>query len=712
MQILPGEPYPLGPTWNGAGVNFALFSEHATAVELCLFDAAGAAAESERLPLPRCTEAVWHGFVPDVQPGQLYGYRVHGPYSPRQGHQFNPHKVSLDPYAKAIGRPLQWREEVFGYKLVGPGLGFEINSADSAPFAPLGAIVDPLFDWGDDRPPRTPWSETLIYELHVKAFSNRHPGVPAELRGTYLGLASEAAIAHCKSLGVTAIELLPVHAHADEHRLSQLGLVNHWGYNTLAYFAPEARYASRPEPQTVIREFKQMVKGLHAAGIEVLLDVVYNHTAEGDSHGPTVSLRGIDNATYYRLGPHEPRVNVDFTGCGNTLNTHHPRVLQLVIDSLRYWVSEMHVDGFRFDLATTLGRGSDAFDRWSAFFAVLRQDPILSRVKLIAEPWDLGAGGYQLGNFPAGWSEWNGKFRDEIRQVWKGDAGVAPLATRLAGSSDLFHHDNRTPQASINFITSHDGFTLSDLVSYNEKHNEANGEENRDGDNHNNSWNHGVEGPTSDPEIQNLRCRQIRNFLATLLLSQGVPMIAAGDEIGRTQLGNNNAYCQDNELTWLDWRLTQEKIDLLEFVRFLCALRREQPGLRRLRFLDGKEAPESGARDVIWFDAAGRELQGEAWGKPGPARLGMRLTGDAAAGTRDPAASGRDGDVLFVALNAAPEAARFVLPPVEPHQRWERLFDTGDSRWSRRFVCRGRAYRVENRSLAAFRLGAIRPRRS
>ncbi len=705
MQTLPGMAYPLGATWDGSGVNFALFSEHATAVEVCLFDSAGAQTESQRLTLPRRTDNVWHGYVPGIGPGQLYGYRVHGPYDPGQGHQFNPHKVLLDPYAKAIGRFLEWREEIFGYQFDGAGLHIEIDERDSAAFAPLGVIVDASFNWGDDRPPRTPLRDTLIYELHVKGFTKRHPGVPEKLRGTYLGLASDAALDHFRSLGVTAVELLPVHHHVDEHRLAPLGLTNYWGYNPLAYSAPEPRYATGTAPETAIREFKSMVKALHAAGIEVLLDVVYNHTAEGDTHGPTVSMRGIDNASYYRLGEHDKRVCIDFTACGNTLNTHHPRVLQLVMDSLRYWVTEMHVDGFRFDLAATLGRGHDAFDKFGAFFGVLRQDPALSQVKLIAEPWDIGAGGYQLGNFPSGWSEWNGRFRDEARQVWKGEAGPSPLATRLAGSSDLFNRDGRTPQASINFITAHDGFTLHDLVSYNRKHNEANGEENRDGENHNNSWNNGVEGPADDPAIHRLRYRQKRNLLATLLLSQGVPMLVAGDEMGRTQLGNNNAYCQDNELTWLDWSLTPDNKDLLQFARYLTQLRREEPSLRRCSFFTGEKIPDPGIKDVTWFDDAGVELEGDVWGQQGPVRLGARIAGEP---IEEASGGAARSDTLFVMVNTRPDPARFVLPDISESERWERLFDTNDPKWNRRFICRGRAYRVHGRSCALFRLGKVR----
>src|SRR6516162_924531 len=555
MKVLPGRSYPLGATWDGAGVNFALFSEHATKVELCLFDATEQAAQTARIPLREQTDQVWHAYLPDVEPGQLYGYRVYGPYEPAKGHRFNPGKVILDPYAKAIGRDLKWDDSLFGYKIGDPNADLSFDERDSAPFAPLAAVVDNAFTWGDDRPPRVPWTKTLIYELHVKGFTMRHPGVPEKQRGTYAGVASEAAVQHLRSLGVTAVELMPVHQHVDDRHLQERGLHNYWGYNTLAFFAPELRYASKHSPRKSVQEFKMMVRSLHAAGIEVILDVVYNHTGEGSPLGPTLSMRGADNAAYYRLAE-DPRYYMDFTGTGNTLNMTHPYVLQLIMDSLRYWVVEMHVDGFRFDLASTLARELFDVDRLGAFFDIIHQDPLLSQVKLIAEPWDVGPGVYQVGNFPVLWTEWNGKYRDGVRRFWKGDGGTASeLATRLAGSSDLYQDDGRKPYASINFITCHDGFTLHDLVSYNEKHNEANGEENRDGASDNNSWNCGEEGDTNDPEIIELRERQKRNLMSTLMLSVGVPMMLGGDELGHGQDGNNNAYCQDNELTWLDWEL-------------------------------------------------------------------------------------------------------------------------------------------------------------
>ena len=513
MRVWTGHPYPLGATWDGVGVNFALFSEHATAVELCLFDSPYAGRESIRIPLVERTDQVWHGYLPDVRPGQLYGYRVYGPYEPAQGHRFNPHKLVVDPYAKAMGRSLRWHDSVFGYNVSGTTDDLTFDTRDSAAYAPLAAVCDTSFTWGDDKPLRTPWHQTVIYELHVKGFTRLMPEIPEDLRGTYLALTTEPALRHLKSLGVTAVELLPIHHHTDEWHLAQKRLVNYWGYNTLAYFAPDIRYSVSRSPQESVREFKMMVRGLHAAGLEVILDVVYNHTCEGDQRGPTLSLRGIDNVSYYRLTPGNKRFYEDFTGCGNTLNMQHPRVLQLLMDSLRYWVTEMHVDGFRFDLASALARELHAVDRLSAFFDVLRQDPVLSRVKLIAEPWDLGNGGYQVGNFPVGWAEWNDKYRDTMRAYWKGEGGlIGEFAQRLTGSSDLYNRSSRKPYASINFVAAHDGFTLADVVSYNDKHNEANGEDNRDGHGHNLSWNCGVEGPTDDPAVRALRAIHNRTF--------------------------------------------------------------------------------------------------------------------------------------------------------------------------------------------------------
>ena len=586
-RVRPGSPYPLGATLNHEGVNFALFSEHATAVELCLFDEAGHG--EERITLTERTDLVWHASVAGLGPGQPYGYRVYGPYEPEGGHRFNPAKVLLDPYARALAGALRWSDEVFGYRVGHPDGDLSRDDRDSAPFVPKSVVIDGAFDWGDDRPLRRPWHQSIIYEAHVKGFTARHPGVPPSLRGTYAGLAAPAAVEHLLALGITAVELLPVHHHVDERAVVDRGLTNYWGYNPIAFFAPDTRYASAKEAVGAVLEFKRMVQTLHRAGIEVILDVVYNHTAEGNHLGPTLSFRGIDNDAYYRLQPDRPRFYVDYTGCGNTLSMRQPQALQLLMDSLRYWVLEMHVDGFRFDLASALARGAYDVDRLSTFFEVIHQDPVISRVKLIAEPWDLGDGGYQVGRFPAGWAEWNGRYRDAVRRYWRGEPGrVADLAYRLTGSSDLYQSDGRRPYASVNFVTAHDGFTLADLVSYHVKHNEANGESNRDGSDENLSWNGGVEGPTADPAVLALRERQQRNFLSTLLLSQGVPMLCGGDEMGRSQRGNNNAYCQDNELAWLDWGLDRQAERLLGFTRRLIALRHAHPEFHRRKFFQGR----------------------------------------------------------------------------------------------------------------------------
>jgi glycogen operon protein len=676
MRVWPGSPYPLGATWDGVGVNFALFSEHATRVELCLFDSPDDESESLTIPLTEQSHMVWHGYLPVVRPGQLYGYRVHGPYDPANGHRFNPHKVVMDPYAKVVGRTVRWHDSLFGFRRGGDDL--TMDDRDSAAYAPLAAVVDTAFTWGADRPPRTPWHETLIYELHVKGFTRLHPRVSEPLRGTYLGLASEPAIRHLTSLGVTAVELMPVHHHTDEWHLVQRGLRNYWGYNTLSYFAPDVRYASSPSPLECVREFKMMVRALHAAGLEVILDVVYNHTAEGNHLGPTLSLRGIDNRSYYRLQPDARRFYEDFTGCGNTLNMRSPRVLQLIMDSLRYWVNEMHVDGFRFDLASALARELHAVDKLGAFFDIIHQDPVLSQVKLIAEPWDLGEGGYQVGNFPTKWTEWNGKYRDTVRRFWRGDGGVvSELATRLSGSSDLYEQSGRRPSASINFITAHDGFTLADLVSYNEKHNEANGENNADGENHNLSWNNGVEGPTDDRRILELRARQRRNLMTTLLFSVGVPMISGGDEIGRTQHGNNNAYCQDNEISWTSWGLTAEQEEFLHFTRRVIRIWKEQPVLRRRKFFQGRRIRGADVLDIAWLDPSGAEMTDETWNAPDVRALGVRLNGDA---IFDLDERGRriTGDTLLMLLNASADPLPFVLPAVGANEGWEMLVDTAD----------------------------------
>ena len=700
MQFRPGKPYPLGATWDGAGVNFAIFSEHAEKVELCLFRG-DATREAARIPLSERTDFVWHGYLPGVRPGQLYGYRVSGPYDPSAGHRFNPAKVVLDPYAKAVARPLRWHDAVHGYPVDDPAGDLTADPRDSAPFAPLAAVLDSTFDWGDDAPPRIPWHETVIYEVHVKGFTARHPDVPEQLRGTYLGLASDAALRHFTDLGVTAVELLPVHQGASERRLVRAGLANYWGYNTLACLAPDVRFATAPD--RAVSEFRTMVRRLHAAGIEVILDVVYNHTIEGGRHGPTLSLRGIDNRSYYRLRPDDAREYLDFTGCGNTLNVAHPRVLQLILESLRYWVLEMHVDGFRFDLACTLARGKGGaceFNRDSAFLQAIHRDPVLSQVKLSAEPWDLGPGGYQAGNFPLPWTEWNDRYRDAVRRFWRGDAGQVPeLATRLAGSSDLYERDGRPPSAGINFVTAHDGFTLDDLVSYERKRNAANQEANRDGSDDNLSWNCGVEGQTSDPEVLALRARQKRNFLATLLLSQGVPMLCGGDELGRTQRGNNNAYCQDGETSWFDWDLTAADRELLAFVRRVVRLRLDHPVLRRWRFLRGTCAQGAGTGDVTWFGPDGREMTDEAWSRAALKCLGMRLGGDAIEETDDRGVRPVD-DTLLALFNADDRDVAFTLPEDGRGRSWTRVLDTAVPRMRPAAFRAGDAYALVDRSLA------------
>jgi glycogen operon protein len=676
MRVWPGRPYPLGTTWDGAGVNFALFTEHAHKIELCLFDGPEATKETERVVLPEQTDQVWHCYLPDVRPGQLYGYRVHGPYDPEKGQRFNPNKVLLDPYAKAIGRPLVWGDELFGYKIGDPAGDLSFDDRDSAAKAPLAAVIDTAFTWGDDRPPRIPWHQTLIYELHVKGFTQRHPEVPEKLRGTYAGVACEPVVTHLLSLGVTAVELMPVHHYVNDRHLLERKLSNYWGYNTLGFFAPEPRYASTQGSRDVVDEFKMMVRALHAAGIEVILDVVYNHTGEGNQLGPTLSFRGVDNASYYRLSPEHARYYMDFTGCGNTPNMQHPRLLQLVMDSLRYWVTEMRVDGFRFDLASTLARELFEVNKLGAFFDIIHQDPILSQVKLIAEPWDVGPGGYQVGNFPVLWTEWNGKYRDSVRRFWKGDGGlVCEFATRLSGSSDLYQQTGRAPYASINFITCHDGFTLNDLVNYNEKHNEANGEGNKDGANDNNTWNCGAEGPTEDKNILDLRRRQKRNLMATLLLSQGVPMLCGGDELGHTQNGNNNAYCQDNEISWLNWELAEQQKEFLDFVQRVAKLRANHPVFRRRKFFHGRDVRGSDIKDISWINPGGVEMTDEDWNAGFSRCLGVRLAGDLI-GDVDERGEPIVGDTLLMLLNAHHEPIPFTLPKMKVDQHWELLLDT------------------------------------
>ncbi len=698
MRIWPGKPYPLGATLDAEGVNFALFSRNAQAVELCLFDSPSADRESVRLKLPEQTDMVWHGYVPGLKAGQLYGYRVHGPYEPARGHRFNPNKLLLDPYARVLGRDVVWDDAMFGYVIGDAQEDLSYDARDSGLHAPLAAVVDGRFHWeGGDVQPRTPWHETVIYELHVRGFTKKHPDLPEALRGTYAGLASPPIIEHLRSLGVTAVELMPVHHHLDDRHLVERGLSNYWGYNTLAYFAPDRRYAS--DPDDAVNEFKRMVRALHRAEIEVILDVVYNHAAEGNQLGPTLSLRGIDNQAYYRPGKDNPRYYEDFTGCGNSLNMREPRVLQLITDSLRYWATEMRVDGFRFDLASTLARELYEVDHLSAFFDIIHQDPVLSQVKLIAEPWDLGQGGYQVGQFPVGWVEWNGEYRDAVRRLWKGDAHrMSELATRLAGSSDLYERSGRRPYASVNFITCHDGFTLEDLVSYDHKHNEANGEGNRDGSDGNHSWNCGVEGPTEDPQIIEMRERQKRNLLATLALSLGVPMICAGDELGRTQRGNNNAYCQDNELGWLDWNLDKRRRAFLEFTRTLFAMRRAQPVLRRRSFLQGRQI--RGVKDIRWLSPTGQEMTDDDWNNSGARSLGILLNGEAIDEVDE---RGRPivGDTLLALINAAAEPRQFQMP-ASPRP-WRALFDTSGLAASEQ---PGAAYTLRGRSVAVFALSA------
>ncbi|MBI4270964.1 MAG: glycogen debranching protein GlgX [Candidatus Rokubacteria bacterium] len=711
MRTRPGRPYPLGATWDGAGVNFSLFSEHATGVELCLFERGSGNEEIVRIALGEQSDLVWHGYLPEVRPGQRYGYRVHGPWDPAAGHRFNPAKLLLDPYAKAFDRTIRWSETLFGYRFgADPDLG--ADDRDSAASIPKSVVVDPAFTWGDDRPPRTPWEETIIYEVHVKGLTARHPDVPRELRGTYAGLASPPVIDYLRTLGVTAVELLPVHQFVADKHLVERGLTNYWGYNSIGFFAPDVRYA-RGRGLGLglglgeqVREFKIMVKTLHDAGIEVVLDVVYNHTGEGNHLGPTLCFRGVDNASYYRLVAADRRRYMDYTGGGNTLNLTHPRTLQLIMDSLRYWVLEMRVDGFRFDLASTLARELHDVDRLGSFFDVIHQDPVLSQVKLIAEPWDLGEGGYQVGNFPVLWAEWNDQYRDTVRRFWKGDEGQAgALGYRLTGSSDLYGRGGRRPFASVNFVTAHDGFTLRDLVSYDGKHNEANGEDNRDGSDNNLSWNCGVEGPTRDATGEALRTRQARNFLATLLLSQGVPMLCGGDELGRTQRGNNNAYCQDNELGWFDWRLDRPRRELLQFARDLIALRRRHPVLHRRQFFHGRRIRGSEVKDLTWFRPDGKEMTEEDWQNAHTRCLGVRLSGDAIEETD---ALGRRiaDDTFLILLNAHHEPTPFVLPAHRRGVSWARVLDTAARDGERRVrpARGGEVYELEARSLAALRL--------
>lgn len=662
-RIWPGAPNPPGARWDGAGVHFSVFSRHAERVELVLFEDGDADGPSETLALPERTGPLWHGYVPGLAPGACYGYRAHGPYDPERGHRFNPNKVLFDPCAKAVGRPLAWHDSLFGYVPGTPEEDLLFSDLDSAPYAPLGAVVDERFDWEGDRPPDIPWEDAIIYETHVKGLSKRHPDVPPALRGTYAGLASEPVLDHLRSLGVTTIELLPVHAHVHDRRLFEAGLNQYWGYNTLGWFAPEPGYAASGLAGAV-REFKEMVRTLHAAGFEVILDVVYNHSGEGNRLGPTLSLRGLDNLSYYKANPGQRRFLSDYTGTGNTLDAGCPQVLRLVMDSLRYWARDMHVDGFRFDLATTLARPQYDVDMASAFFTLVEQDPVLSRVKLIAEPWDVGPGGYRVGGFPWLWSEWNGRFRDVARRFWRGDAGMQGVfATRHAGSNDLYRAPHRRVSASVNFVTSHDGFTLEDLVSYERKRNHANGENNRDGHEPNYSANGGVEGPTDRPDVLAARERRKRSLMATLLLSQGVPMLLGGDELSNTQEGNNNPYCQDNELAWYDWDLDERKRAFLDFTKKMVALRKAHPSFRRRFFLRG-ETNDEGARDVFWWHPEGREMGHDDWTDHGLRAFGVLLCGGGLHGL-DAAGRKREDDTMLTLFNAGERAATFALPAPE-----------------------------------------------
>jgi isoamylase len=675
IRIWPGQPYPLGASWDGSGVNFALFSENATAVELCLFDSAEDSQESARIDIAERTDQVWHCYLPDLRPGQFYGFRVHGPYDPQRGHRFNPAKLLLDPYAKAITGRIKWSNDLFAYKV---GAGVEDLAPDpdnSAGGVPKCVVIDNAFTWEDDKPLQVPWNRTVIYECHVKGMTVRHPEVPAHLRGTYLGLCTDPMIEYFLSLGITAVELLPVHQFIVDRHLAEKGLTNYWGYNSIGYFAPDVRYATSGLGNQVY-EFKTMVKTFHAAGLEVILDVVYNHTGEGNHLGPTVCFKGIDNVAYYRLMPDDPRFYMDFTGTGNSLNMVHPRTIQLIMDSLRYWVTEMHVDGFRFDLAPVLARELYEVDRLSAFFDIIHQDPVLSMVKLIAEPWDVGPGGYQVGNFPVRWAEWNGRYRDTVRRFWRADPGQVPeMASRLAGSADIYMPSDRGAYASINFVTAHDGYTLRDLVSYEQKHNWANGEENRDGHNENLSRNWGVEGDTDDEEILKKRIRVMKNFLATIAFSQGVPMLSHGDEIGRTQGGNNNAYAQDNEITWVDWNLTVWQKEILDFTRRIFAIRQSNPVLRRRHFFRGTARGANQTKDVVWIRQDGREITDEDWQNSSMQTLGMLINGYATDETDD---KGRPihGDTLLLVLNGSEQEIRFTPPEMSGRGLWTELVDT------------------------------------
>jgi glycogen operon protein len=670
MRVWRGNPYPLGATWDGQGVNFALFSEQGTGVELCLFDSPDQTDQSQLIRVTERTDQVWHCYLPDARPGQLYGYRVHGPYEPEKGLRFNPAKVVLDAYAKTITGDMRWDDTPYGYRIGAPEEDLARDDRNSAAAMPKCVVIDPAFTWGDDRPPKVPWNRTVIYECHVKGMTQCHPDVPERLRGTYLGMCAEPILRHLQSLGVTTVELMPIHHHLTARHLVERGLENYWGYDSIGFFAPDARFAVK-DPVT---EFKTMVRTLHAAGLEVILDVVYNHTPEGNHLGPMLAFKGIDNCAYYRLVPDDPRHYVDFTGTGNSLNMQHPSTLRLVADSLRYWAIDMHVDGFRFDLAPVLARSLWEVDRLSAFFDVLHQDPVLSQVKLIAEPWDVGPGGYQVGGFPVGWAEWNGKYRDTVRKFWKGETGqIADLASRLSGSADIYQWTQRSAYASINFATCHDGFTLHDLVSYEQKHNEANGENNQDGANDNDSRNWGAEGRTDDAAILDARYRAMRNFIATLALSQGVPMLSHGDEIARTQQGNNNTYCQDNKITWVSWKLDARQRALLEFTRKVFAVRAENPVLRRRTFFSGKVEEHRGLKDLTWLRPDGAEMAKDDWHNADAHALGMLIDGDATDET-DETGTPIKGETMLLLVNASEANVDFRMPA----GKWSTVIDTDD----------------------------------
>ena len=704
VALWPGNVYPLGSTWDGKGTNFALYSENATGVELCLFDRDD---KETRLSLTEVSNFVWHGYVPGIGPGQRYGYRVHGPYAPNEGHRFNPNKLLIDPYAKAIDSEVGTGPELFSYSWDAPEGDLSFSDLDDADLVPKSVVIDESFDWGDDKLLRTPWHETVIYETHVKGFTKLHPDIPEELRGTYAGMAHSAAIEHLQRLGITAVELMPIHHFLSQPgHLVDKGLKNYWGYDSINYLAPYSGYSSSGTLGEQVNEFKEMVKALHRAGIEVILDVVYNHTGEGNHNGPTISLRGIDNSVYYRLVEDNPRYYMDYTGCGNSLNVRHSQVLKLIMDSLRYWVTEMHIDGFRFDLASALARELYEVDSLAAFFDIIHQDPTLAGVKLIAEPWDIGEGGYQVGNFPVLWSEWNGKYRDTVRDFWRGqESGLGEFAYRFTGSPDLYFQQNgRRPNASINFVTAHDGFTLNDLVSYNDKHNEANGENSQDGESHNRSWNCGVEGETDDPQVLQLREQQRRNFLVTLILSQGIPMLLGGDEMGRSQMGNNNGYCQDSEISWFDWDLVTGNQDLLDFTRELIYLRRQHPVFRRRKWFQGRAIHGAGISDIAWFNPDGSHMTDEQWEIGYAKSIGVFLDGNQ---IPSPGPQGQriSDDSFLLFFNAHYETMEFTLPSELEEKQWSKVIDTKEPRFVQEEIVftKGQAVPVTERSLVVLR---------